>query len=290
MRTFTTFILIVCLVGAARAQFLDLGRVEYTLVPGKNSSFDYSRSRILFNFPFKVADGKYFFAGIDYSRINVGFNQNIDVFDTSEADDFTLFDLNLTYTFPVNDDWRVAFQVSPGMSSSAEGSYFKDDLVFSSIVAFIKDKKENSNGKPYRIIIGAAYSGNSGIQFPIPFISFYKKFHRKWSYNVGAPISNLQFHASESFRMKLYATLDGFNANLQRNQVLSTNEVASRIRINMILVGTRFEYKISEHVESFLTITRSINPVVQLRENRKRIFTIKAADVMHYRLGIRFRI
>lgn len=274
----------------ANGQFLDLGRMEYTLVPGENSNFEYSRRRILFNLPFKIKEGAYLFAGFDYSEIHLDFRENIDIYDKSESDNFTLLDLNLTYTLPINDDWRFAIQASPGLSSTLENGFSSDDLVISSIIAFVKDKKEAEGRKPFRIIIGAAYSGNSGIPFPIPFLSFYKKFRPKWSYNIGAPISNLQYHASDRFRLKLYATLDGFNSNLQRNQVLSTSEVASRIRVNMVLVGTRFEYKLSDHIESFLTITRSMNPVIQLRENRRRIESLGTADVMHYRLGIRFKL
>ncbi|MEM7297181.1 MAG: DUF6268 family outer membrane beta-barrel protein [Bacteroidota bacterium] len=278
-----------CLAG--QCQFLDLARVEYTLVPGDHSNFDYSRRRVLFNFPFRIHDEAYFFAGVDYSNIKLSFTEDIDSFDKDETDDFSLLDLNFTYTFQMNEDWRFAAQVSPGISSNLESGLEWNDLVFSSVVVFIKDKKMDKDvKKPFRIIIGAAFSGNGGVPFPIPFVSFYKKFHPKWSYNIGAPISNFQYHASEKVRLKLFATLDGFNANLQNSQQLSSGELANRIRLNMVLLGSRFEYKLSDHVESFLTVTRSVNPSIQLRQNRDRLLTLRSGDVMHYRLGVRFKI
>lgn len=273
------------------AQFLDLARLEYTYVPGDQSSIDYRRARFVFNYPFKLKEDVYFLVGLDYSSIRASYNDDISSFDGEPSDEFTLLDLNLTYTFPMKNDWRFAVQLTPGLSSNFETTFEMDDMVPSGIVLFIKDRKD-SNGakKPNRLFLGAAYSGSSGVPFPIPFVRYYRKIHPKWSYNLGAPVSNLQYHASERLRLKLFATLDGFNSNLQRDQVLTTGEGFNRVRFNMILLGTRYELKFSEHIESFLTITRSVNPVVQLRLDRNRVLSLPADNVMHYRIGIRCKI
>jgi len=280
-------LVMVCWVGV-NAQFLDLARVEYTLVPGDRSSIDYRRARMLVNYPIKVKEDAYFLIGLDYSSIEASYNDEIESYEGTPSDKFTLLDLNLTYTFPMNNDWRFAIQLTPGLSSNLETTLEADDMVPSAIVLFVRDKKDESGAKkPSRLFLGAAYSGSSGVPFPIPFIRYYRKIHPKWSYNIGAPVSNLQFHASDRLRLKLFATLDGFNSNLQKDQVLTTGENFNRVRFNMILLGTRYEYKFSEHIESFLTITRSVNPVVQLRLDRDRVLSLPADNVMHYRVGIR---
>jgi len=275
-----------------KAQFLDLARVEYTLVPGDKYSIDYQRARVVFNYPIEIKEDVYFLAGLDYSSIKADYNDEIESFDGKPSDNFTLLDLNLTYTFPIKNDWRFAVQVTPGLSSNLETSLKADDFVPSGVVLFIKDKRKDKEGvkKPNRIFIGASYSGSSGMPFPIPFIRYYRKIHPKWSYSAGAPVSNIQFHASESLRFKLFATLDGFNSNLQRKQMLNTGKHFNRIRLNMILLGTRYEYKFSKHVESFLTITRSVSPVLQLRYDHRMILSLPADNVMHYRIGIRCKI
>ena len=283
---------VMCLLTSSiRGQFLDLARIEHTYVPGTNANFEYQRTQFIFNYPIKLKNEAYLFTGMEYSDIRFRFQEDVDSFDKDETDDFKLVDLNLTYAVALKNDWRFALQVSPGLSSNFESGFERNDWVFSSIVAFIRDRK-GAEGvkKPNRIIIGAAYSGNSGVQFPIPFIRYYRKFHPKWSYNIGAPISNLQFHASESVRLKLFATLDGFNSNLQREQVTESGEIANRLRLNMLLAGGRFEYKFSDHIESFLTVTRSFNAVVQLRRGRERVLRLPADNVMHYRVGLRCRI
>ncbi len=289
----SVFILLFCCLihQSTFGQILDLARIDYTTVPGSKSNFEYQRTRFIFNYPFKVGESGYFFAGLDYSKINFQFQEEEDSFDKENTEDFTLLDLNLTYTVPLENDWRFAIQASPGVSSNFESGYERADWVFSSIIVFIKDRKNSQSvKKPNRLIIGAAYSGSSGVAFPIPFISYYRKFHPKWSYNVGAPISNLQYHASEKFRMKLFATLDGFNANIQQEQTLATGERANRLRLNMLLCGTRYEFKFSDRIETYLTITRSFNSVIQLRDGRERVQTFPTNDVMHYRTGIRVRI
>lgn len=288
-------VFVACLLGlfgfVAQGQFLDLARIEHTYVPGHSSNFEYHRTRFVFNYPFQVKKDAYLFTGLDYSNVNFGYHDGGESFQQLETDNFQMVDINLTYTSLMSNDWRFAFQLSPGISSNFETSLEGTDFVFSSVIAFIKDRKDSKHvKKPNRIIIGAAYSGNSGIPFPIPFIRYYRKFHPKWSYNIGAPISNLQFHASEDLRLKLFATLDGFNGNIQRDQFVGSGERVNRLRLNMILAGTRYEYKFSDHIESFLTITRSFNSVVQLRDGRNRVVSFDADNVMHYRVGLRCKI
>jgi len=291
MKACLTLSFLTLLVCSATCQFLDLARLEHTYVPGHDANFEYQRTEFVFNYPFKIKEDAYLFTGLEYSNIRFRFHEEVDSFDKNETDDFTLVDLNLTYTFPMKNDWRFALQVSPGVSSNFESGFEQGDWVFSSVVAFIRDRKGSDKvKKPNRLIIGAAYSGNSGVQFPIPFIRYYRKFHPKWSYNIGAPISNLQWHASERFRFKLFATLDGFNANLQRDQITESGQRANRLRLNMLLAGTRYEYKFSDHIESFITITRSFNSVVQLRNGRERVLRLPADNVMHYRVGLRCKI
>ena len=288
-------VLVICMmslfVASVDGQFLDLARLEHTYVPGNDANFEYRRTQFVFNYPIKLKNEAYLFTGVEYSKIRFRFHEEVDSFDKNETDNFSLVDLNLTYTFSLKNDWRFALQVSPGLSSNFESGFERNDWVFSSVIAFIRDRKNSDVvNKSNRIIIGAAFSGNGGVPFPIPFIRYYRKFHPKWSYNIGAPISNLQFHASERFRFKLFATLDGFNSNLQRERITSSGEIADRLRLNMLLGGTRFELKFSDHIESFVTVTRSFNSVVQLRNGRDRVLQLPADNVMHYRMGVRCRI
>ena len=185
------------------AQLSDLARLEYVGLPEQNTGFAYNRFRALFNYPIKVKEDAFFVVGLDYSYISVDKEDNAIPFDVSELDDFQLLDLNIGYTFKMNEDWRFGARFQPGISSNLKARNLSfEDAVFSGDVVFIKDKKESENvKKPYRLILGVSLSQNRG--FPIlPFISYYRKFHPKWSYNVGIPKTNLQYHLSEANRFK----------------------------------------------------------------------------------------
>lgn len=117
-------------------------------------------------------------------------------------------------------------------------------------MVFIK-QRDLYDGKSERIIFGIRYAENSGFPFPLPFISWYKKFHPKWSYDLGIPRTNFQYHLSEKHRFKLYAGLAGFSSNIQNGTVLKTGEVAERINLSLILGGLQYEYHFTDHLQLF---------------------------------------
>ncbi len=273
-------------------QYLDLAKVEYTIVPGHNSNFALNSVRFLFNVPFRIKDDAYFFAGIDYTKREFQFREDMDTYDKSEADNFHEVDLNLTYTFQMKNDWRFGIQMTPSFSSNLQGALQDDDFLLSGVLAFVKDKKREPEDvkKPWRIIMGLAYSTISRSPFPFPFFSYYRKFHPKWSYNIGAPVSNLQYHLNTNNRFKIYAEGDGFNAHLQEGVFINNDEFANRLRMLLVMAGFRYEYKFSEHIESYLNITRTVFSDMQLRRDTENVFIPKIDNVMHYRVGIRCKI
>jgi len=50
------------------AQFGELARVDYTILPAENSNIEYTRVRGIINYPIKLKKEKtYLFVGLDYS-------------------------------------------------------------------------------------------------------------------------------------------------------------------------------------------------------------------------------
>ena len=246
---------------------------------------------MLFNVPFRIKENAYFFAGVDYTTREFQFSERVDTFDKSGVEDFQELDLNLTYTFNTKNNWRVGVQLTPSFSSNLQGSLQKEDLLLSGVLAFVKDKKQSEDvNKPWRIIMGLAYSSNSRAPFPFPFFSYYRKFHPKWSYNIGAPVTNIQYHLNEKNRLKFYAEGDGFNAHIQKGVFVNDNQLANRLRILLVMTGFRYEYNFSKHIESYLNITRTVRSDMQLRENTQNVFEPNIGNGMHYRIGIRCKI
>jgi hypothetical protein len=291
MRKLLYLFTLTCLVCVGQSQYLDLAKLEYTYLPGANANFEYQRQRALFNIPFKLKNSNYFFAGLDYSNISFNYKEDQDSYNKTNAENFKSLDLALSYTFQLNKDWMFGAQISPSFNSNLVGSLQREDLLVSGLIVFVKDKKDSTNvRKPYRIITGLFYNTNTRLPFPIPFISYYRKFHRKWSYTIGAPYSNLQYHLTEKHRLKLYAEGDGFNTSLQNGVIINDNLLANRLRMFLILAGFRYEYNIAEHIESYINITRTVFSDVQLRDGKENVFIPVIDDAMLYRIGVRCKI
>jgi hypothetical protein len=275
------------------AQLNDLARLDYTSIPANNSSIEYSRMRALFNYPIKLKkEETYLLLGLDYSHLDLKMNDNIS-FDKTEIEGFQLLDLNIGYTTPINKDWRLGIKLKPGFSSNLTANDLSlEDIVLSGDVVFIKDKTKDKNvSKPWRLILGVSYSGNRGFPFPLPFISYYKKFKPSWSYKVGVPKSNLQYHISKIHRLKLYAELDGVTSNLQKGVVVDSTKKAESINMSLILGGLQYEYHITDHLQFFARTSYIFSNTVNLRDGSKNnIKSLDNSNTLYLRTGIRFKI
>lgn len=288
------FIIAVFITNFCFAQLSDLARIDYTILPAGNSDIEYNRTRVLFNYPIKLKkEGAYLFLGLDYSNINLQAANSIAAVD-DDIDGFQLLDLNIGYTQPLKNDWRLGVRITPGLSSNLKANDLTfEDIVLSSDVVFIKDKtKDTSVKKPWRLIAGVSYSGNRGFPFPLPFLSYYRKFNPKWSYNLGVPKSNLQYRFSDKHRLKLFAQLDGFTSNLQRGvPLLNGEEVAQSINMSLIVSGLQYEFHIIDHLEFYARAAYILSSNTELRnENRDTIFELDSSNSLYIRTGIRLKI
>jgi len=290
---YSYFIIIVFITNIGFAQLSDLARVDFTILPSGDSDIEYNRIRGLFNVPIKLKkESTYLFLGVDYSKINVTMRDNPS-FDKEGFDDFQLLDFNIAYTTLLKNDWRLGVRLTPGFSSNLTADDLSiDDVVISGDVIFIKDKKKSKDvTKPWRLIIGASFNGNRGFPFPLPFISYYRKFDEKWSYNVGVPKTNLQYHISEQHRIKLYAELDGFTANIQRGVLVNNSEVAESINMSLIVGGLQYEYHITDHLQFYARTAYILSNSVNLRDDdRDDIIELDNSNELYLRTGIKFKI
>lgn len=276
------------------SQLGDLAKIDYTILPAGNSNVEYTRARALFNVPIKLKNEKeYLFLGLDYSNFNLRMDGENRPFDKEQLSDFQSLDINIGYTTPLKNDWRLGARLSPGFSTNLSATSLSfEDVILSGVVVFIKNKKESEDvKKPWRLIIGASYSGNRGFPYPLPFISYYRKFHPKWSYNVGIPKTNLQYHISAKHRIKAYADLDGFTANLQRGVRVNDNEVAESVNMSLILSGLQYEYHFTKHIQFYARTSYILSNSVHLRdENRDDIIDLDNSNSLYLRTGLRFKL
>ncbi len=296
LKKITTYFL--CTVGCitcSYGQLSDLARLEYVGLPeSSDGGTSFSRYRALLNYPIKLKkEGSFLLIGADYSFVTFDADESLINFDPDPLSQFNQLTFNVGYTFKINDTWRFGAQIEPGFSTNLSiGGITFDEAVISGNAVFIKDKKESETvKKSYRLILGVAISGSGG--FPIlPFISYYRKFHPKWSYNLGIPKTQLQYHISERNRLKLVFRIDGFRSSLQNPIVAETGgESAERIRQRLLLGGLRYEYKLTDNLELYFNGSFILDNTVELRDrSRNTVFEFEEDSSFYIKTGIRFKI
>ncbi|HDZ04334.1 hypothetical protein LCGC14_0206160 [marine sediment metagenome] len=276
----------------SQAQLSDLARIDFTFIPNKGSDVEYTRSRFLINYPVKLnKEGEYILLGIDYSNIHLRFKIDELPFDRNLLNDFKLLDFTIGYTKPLNNGWRLGVRFQPGISTNLTAkSLNSNDLVFSGDVVFIK-KFENDMDKPSRLIVGLSYSQNRGYVFPLPFISYYKKFKPDWSYNLGIPKTNLQYHLSDKHRFKLFGQLDGFTSNIQNGALVNGTDTAEIINMSLINGGLQYEYHFTDHLQLDLRAAYNFSLNNKLKDgSNNTLFTIDNDSRSYFRAVLRFKI
>lgn len=292
MRFKLPFIFLFIISFASQAQLSDLARLDFTFIPNKGSDVEYTRSRFLVNYPIKLKkEGQYLFLGVDYSNVHLRFKDDDLPFDRNILNDFKLLDFTIGYTKPLDNGWRLGVRFQPGISTNLTArSLNTNDLVFSGDVVFIK-KFEKNLEKPSRLIVGLSYSQNRGYVFPLPFISYYKKFRPDWSFNIGVPRSNLQYHLSEKHRFKLYAQLDGFTSNIQNGALVNGDEYAEIINMSLINGGLQYEYHFTDHLQLDLRAAYNFSLNNKLKDgSNNTLLTIDNDSRSYFRAVLRFKI
>jgi hypothetical protein len=274
------------------AQLSDIARVDYTIIPGIRSDVEFTRSRFLFNAPIRLKGKEtYLLLGLDYRNINFRFENEDIPFDTDALNDFQILDFNIGFTQPLTEDWRFGLRLSPGISTNLTAKDLSfEDVVFSADVLFIKERKIDDVRKE-RLIVGASYSGNRGFNFPLPFISFYRKWNPKWSFNIGIPKTNLQYHFSSKHRLKTYLELDGFTSNVQNGVSINDRQKATSINMSLIVGGFQYEFHLTKHWQLYARTAYIFSIQNNLRNrDRDNIYTIDNESTAYLRTGIRFKI
>ena len=276
------------------AQSTDLARVEYTYFPQSSSDNSFRRFKSFVNFPIKVGTESYLVPGVEYENINFKFEDPTPVLKNNELDRYQSFTLNLGYTFKMSTDWRFAASVGGMLASNFElGEVVNDDFLFTGSVFFIKDQTgEGEAGKPWRLIAGLHYSTTSGFPFPLPILNYYREFAPNWSYSLGVPKSNLKYSFNPKNHLQLFATLDGFYANLQKNREIPTSgDLAENISMTIVLAGIGYEYNFTEHLVYYIYAGHTLMNDIRLRDdNKDDVYIINDVNTFYGRSGLKFKI
>ncbi|TXD50114.1 hypothetical protein ES045_02745 [Polaribacter sp. IC073] len=274
----------------ANAQLTDLARLEYSFIPKNNSEDQYTRIKALVNYPIEVKEDSYIILGAEYNRIILNLKDEYP-FDTSSFETLTVIDFNIAYTYKMNKDWRIGFKITPRLASTLTERITKDDLFLNGGVFFVNDRtNETSLKRPYRLILGLTYNTTTGLPFPLPFVSYYRRVNEKWSFSAGVPKSNIKYRFNENRNLQAFIGLDGYFANLQRPTTV-LNKEANTVSLSLLITGLGYEYLLSKHlvVYAYGGYTLRLSNVLRDKD-RENVYTLDDVNTFYLRTGIKFKI
>lgn len=274
----------------SHSQLTDLARIEYSFIPKSKSEDQYTRLRVLLNYPIETKENCYFIIGTEYNSIILNLEDDYP-FDVNKISLIHIIDLNLAYTFKGNNNWRIGLTFSPRIASTLTESIGGDDFFLNGGVFFIKDERKNSNlNKPYRLIMGLTYNATTGLPFPLPFVSYFREINDKWSFNVGVPKSSLSFKINSKSSVQAFTSLDGYFANIQESYTIN-NQNVDRVSLSVAVAGLGYQYKFTKHLVWYLYsgYTLRLNNVLR-NKNRDEVFKLDDLNAFYLRTGLKFKI
>ena len=288
--TVTIFLIGLFFLNVSHAQLTDLARLEYSFIPSSQSEDQYTRLRAILNYPIKIKDKNYLVVGAEYNRIILNLEDNYP-FDVNSLNTLNIIDFNLGYTFKTSEFWRIGLKINPRIASTLNGNVTMDDVFLNGGVFAINDRTDDETAsKPYRLILGLTYNTTVGIPFPLPFVNYYRRLNKNWSFSAGVPKSNLKYYFNDSSILQAFATLDGYFANLQRPIIIDGQE-ANNISLSVAVGGLGYEYCFTDNLVAYLYsgFTFRLNNILR-NDEREEILKLDQRNAFYLRTGIKFKI
>lgn len=273
-----------------QAQLDDLARLEYSFIPKSGSDDQYTRLRLSLNYPIELKEDTYFIVGGEYNRVILNLQDNYP-FDRSLLKTINIIDLNLGYTFKTSETWRLGFRLNPRIASTLTQKISGDDFFLNGgAFAIIDRSKDESLKRPYRLILGLTYNTTTGLPFPLPFVSYYRKPSEKWSFSIGVPKSNIKWFLDQKNTLQSFVSLDGYFAHLQEPSVINGKQV-DNVSLSVIVGGAGYEYLFTKHLVAYAYAgyTFRLNNVLRDGE-RNEVFKLNDLNAFYLRTGIKFKI
>ena len=287
------FLFVLCLccsIQSVMAQLTDIARLEYSFIPKSKSEDQYTRIRALVNYPIKTNEDCYLVIGAEYNRIILNLEDSYP-FDRSLIETINVIDLNIGYTFKTSENWRLGLRVNPRVASTLIDKITFEDVFLNGGVFAINDRTDDESlRRPYRLVLGLTYNTTTGVPFPLPFVSYYRRVNEDWSFSAGVPKSNIKYFFNEKSMLQTFVSLDGYFAHLQRPLTINGRQI-DNISLSIAVGGIGYEYFFTKHLVAYAYTGYTFRLNNVLRDaNRNEVFKLDDVNAFYLRTGIKFKI
>ncbi|UJH66783.1 DUF6268 family outer membrane beta-barrel protein [Allomuricauda sp. SCSIO 65647] len=269
-------------------QSTDLLRIDYLRIPENSSGIGTSRYKIVLNAPIKLANDNYFVIGGEYNRFDVDFSRP-QPFDVEQLTRLHVVDMNLGYITKWNENWRLIAIATPRLASNFTNGVLKDDFFINATATLWKERMDADI--PFRLVLGLSFNSTTGLPFPLPLISYYRRFHPNWSYTLGIPRSNFKYHISDRHTLQMALLLDGYFINIQDDILLPDGRIGSRISLSTIVGAVGYQFNLSKIMSFYTLLGGSIEQEGKLRDDKRvDVFLLNREANLYLRGGFKISL
>lgn len=221
------------------SQEINMLDVQFGVYGKKDDAVGINNSEIKLKLPIKFHKG-FLVNGFSYSQYDLDYNSN-ELLNSTSIATFKTVSYNLSYIQKLRNKWSYVVIASPIISSNFESSLTMDDVGFNGGLIFNKSNV-NSNFK-----IGLIYNTAMGFDGPMPFINYSRKISDRISFDLGFPITKIDFKIDDRNKVNLHLKPKGFYSNIGNNMILDNSEIAEKAKYQSFVTGVNYLHTINNY-------------------------------------------
>lgn len=226
-----------------------------------------------------------FKTSLNYTYYHLNFNTHETLF--SDLENFHSVGVNFSFIRQMNQKWSFIGMLNPQLSSNFTDKLTSDDF-YLNVIALVNYSSKQNN----RLTFGLVYSNSMGIPFPIPIISYWKKFNDKWQMNLGFPRMGTIYTLNPKSDLSAYIEFDGMNANISHNisnPMFEEDRMVEQINYNAVISGVEYHYHINKFEIKF-NVGYSLGQVFELQDSNNDVaYEFEMKNNFNIGVGVGFK-
>lgn len=263
------------------SQGMDMVDIEFGSFGKEEGAIGINNSVIKVKLPIKFHKGV-LINGFIYSQYDIDYDSN-DFMNSSSLETFKTISYNLSYLQKLNNKWSYVIVASPIISSNFESSLTTDDLAFNGGLIFNKSN-DKSNFK-----FGLIYNTAMGFDGPMPFINYSRRINKKLSYDLGFPITKIDFRINDKNKINIHLKPKGFYSNISKNLVLNNSEIADKARYQSFVTGVNYLHAINNYWKIALDVGYQLSSDYDLLDgNKNSVYSVDTKNSVYMGVSLKF--
>ena len=265
------------------SQGVEMLNIEFSSLGSKDNGVGVTSSAISVKLPIKFHKGV-LINGFSYSQKDLSYDSNA-IINTSDIENFKSLKYSLSYMQRLNNRWAYIIMASPTISSNFESSLTMDDVLFNGGLIITRSNLKSEFN------FGFIYNTTMGFSSPIPFISYNRKISNRLSYNLGFPLTKIDFKIDDRNKVNLHIKPKGFYSNISNNVVLSNSKIAEKVKYKSFIAGVNYMHTIDNYWKVFLDAGYQLSSDYDLLDgNKNSVYSIESKNGMYLGVSLKFNL